>query len=487
LPNLRIFAAWNAGLTGNLPEHLGNLSNLEILDLSQNSFTGTIPASFANMARLRQLSLADNSLSGRVPAVLADMTPLEILDISHNSFVGDTLVSLAALNVADVSHNYLYGENVAGLTYNTGNFIHQQGNGAQYRLHMPPYTQTAVNNRFNVYSAFQIRHADTDAVAAKPKLPVSSYEVVAFGHPPSADDAFEITSDANGIYIRLLREIAHADALWFELRMLPHDGDSIYSFTRFSIGTAAGQTTPPPMPIPPTVPPTEDTADEGTTNEGTTVGGGASVPPASAPPSILPPQQAPSIAPELQRAYIDGISDLLFRPDVPMWRDHIAQALHNIAGNPTAQSVHPFNDIVSNHPANAAIAWVFETELMIGYPDGTFRPDGNLTRAEFVTIVARMMGYEPMATESFSDVHGHWASGFIGVVQHYGHVQGYPDGTFRPDAPITRAEVVTVLNSIIGRAADMEIARELANPFVDVTDRHWAFAEILVAAVEHYQ
>jgi len=67
-----------------------------------------------------------------------------------------------------------------------------------------------------------------------------------------------------------------------------------------------------------------------------------------------------------------------------------------------------------------------------------------------------------------------------------GHIRGYPDGTFRPDAPINRAEAVTLLNSLIGRTAYLEHVRYLDNPFTDVSPAHWAFAQIIVAAVDHY-
>ena len=84
-------------LTGTIPPVLGNLSNLEVLSLSENDFTGGIPPEFRNLTQLRILELDGNKLTGPIPAVLGEMTALEQLDLSNNQLAGSIPVELAAL------------------------------------------------------------------------------------------------------------------------------------------------------------------------------------------------------------------------------------------------------------------------------------------------------------------------------------------------------------------------------------------------------
>ncbi len=102
--------------------------------------------------------------------------------------------------------------------------------------------------------------------------------------------------------------------------------------------------------------------------------------------------------------------------------------------------------------------------ILVGYPDGTFKPDNSITRAEFATIAVRLLGLENAAqyakgATDFSDLSAeHWASGYVNIAVNKGVIVGYPDGTFKPENNVTYAEAVTMLVRVLGYgpAADDE-------------------------------
>jgi hypothetical protein len=92
--------------------------------------------------------------------------------------------------------------------------------------------------------------------------------------------------------------------------------------------------------------------------------------------------------------------------------------------------------------------------VIMGYSNGSFDPDGEIARAEFAIMSARfahIMGIARQYDRSFSDIGGHWAEDEILYAVGVGWGVGYPDGTFRPDRPISRAEFITIVNRMLGR------------------------------------
>ncbi|MCR4433659.1 MAG: S-layer homology domain-containing protein [Caldiserica bacterium] len=143
-----------------------------------------------------------------------------------------------------------------------------------------------------------------------------------------------------------------------------------------------------------------------------------------------------------------------------------------------------FPDIVG-HPAEQAIRHLWVRGLISGFPDGTFRPDDFLTRAEFAKLLILSLGAQTLTPTlpSFSDVlPSYWAFPYIEAGRHLGIrpfflFQGFPDGTFRPKAYITIAEALT----LIARSKGWEDALRTttpSSPFEDVPINHWAFQEI---------
>ena len=121
---------------------------------------------------------------------------------------------------------------------------------------------------------------------------------------------------------------------------------------------------------------------------------------------------------------------------------------------------------------------------IVGYPDGTVQPGGNITRAEVATIFFRMLTDDSRnqfwsQTNSYSDVsEGQWFNNAISTLANAGILSGYPDGTFRPNAPITRAEFTKIAASFFER-----VEYTIENPFNDVDDDDW-FYKFVMAAYE---
>lgn len=147
-----------------------------------------------------------------------------------------------------------------------------------------------------------------------------------------------------------------------------------------------------------------------------------------------------------------------------------------------------FSDVPKSHWATNYIGYMQQFGIINGYPDGTFRPNASVTRAEFAAIASR---FEKLTegTKSFSDVPStHWAAKYINFAATRGWVTGYPDGTFKPGNPITRAEVAAVTCRLLERTADQDYIRNHPHElrtFHDMTENHWAYWYAMEAANGH--
>lgn len=131
--------------------------------------------------------------------------------------------------------------------------------------------------------------------------------------------------------------------------------------------------------------------------------------------------------------------------------------------------------------AHDAIASLVDEGILSGYPDGTFKPENPVTRAEFAKIVARAFAIRPTGKPRFSDIKGNWAEAYITALTEAGIVSGYPDGTFKPARHITRAEMVTMLMRVVKLADKMDSLDQPEPSFTDVAPGHWAFRAVETA------
>lgn len=147
-----------------------------------------------------------------------------------------------------------------------------------------------------------------------------------------------------------------------------------------------------------------------------------------------------------------------------------------------------FSDVAKSHWAANYIGYMQQFGIITGYADGSFRPDASVTRAEFAAIASR---FERLTegTKSFSDVpSSHWAAKYINFAATRGWVNGYADGTFRPNNSITRAEVAAVTCRLLERNADQSYIRSHLSElraFTDVSESHWAYWYTIEAANGH--
>ncbi|MDL2288186.1 S-layer homology domain-containing protein, partial [Oscillospiraceae bacterium OttesenSCG-928-F05] len=106
--------------------------------------------------------------------------------------------------------------------------------------------------------------------------------------------------------------------------------------------------------------------------------------------------------------------------------------------------------------SNTSVSTMASAGVLKGYPDGTFGPGRQITRAEFAAIVSRLYPRDSGGERLFGDTAGHWGEAEINKVAGLGWINGYPDGTFRPDAAITRAEVTAIVNRLLIRRVGSE-------------------------------
>ena len=180
-------------------------------------------------------------------------------------------------------------------------------------------------------------------------------------------------------------------------------------------------------------------------------------------------------------AYMHGEAGARFYPDRAMTRAEMAQVLYNLLAAKPPVSESQFEDVDSGDWYYTAVNSLAKAGILSGYEDGTFRPGRTVSRAEFVTAVCKCFGLTDGADSDFSDVSG-WATGYINAAVEQGWIVGMGDGTFRPNASLTRAQVTPILNKALGRTGDGFAADRNTQEFLDVPTGHWAFLHIAEAA-----
>lgn len=204
---------------------------------------------------------------------------------------------------------------------------------------------------------------------------------------------------------------------------------------------------------------------------------------------------------EYHGAYVVGYTDGTFGPDRDMTRSEAATIFARLLAQRngeriTAPTKTTFPDVPVNAWYAGYVSYLARYGIAVGYTDGLFHGDEPITRAEFTAMAVRFFDTygdgDPAIMEEYSgfwDVSpGHWAAGYIADAARYGWVVGYGDGTFHADDEITRAEVVTIVNRLLGREADQEYIADHPRGLVlfpDVSKSYWAYYDILEAANGH--
>lgn len=132
----------------------------------------------------------------------------------------------------------------------------------------------------------------------------------------------------------------------------------------------------------------------------------------------------------------------------------------------------------NGHWATNAIESLAANDIIGGYPDNTFKPEQPITRAEFAKLVAAAFDIQPAQGAAFIDTAGHWANSDIAALSQAGYVTGYPDNTFKPDRPITRAESTLLMGRVLEVSDLAWFADTSEASFLDVDQDHWAFPSV---------
>ena len=198
----------------------------------------------------------------------------------------------------------------------------------------------------------------------------------------------------------------------------------------------------------------------------------------------------PSLNMDDHYAYIIGRDDGKVHPEANISRAEVATIFFRMLTDDSRsqlwRTTNSYPDVEASDWYNNAISTLSYAGTLTGMPDGTFKPDNDITRAEFATIAVRFFGGNYEGEDLFTDIAGHWANKYINLAATLGLVNGKPDGTFDPDAPITRAEAMAIVNRTLGRypSADHLMDGMITWPDNQNTSA-WYYADVQEATNSH--
>ena len=162
----------------------------------------------------------------------------------------------------------------------------------------------------------------------------------------------------------------------------------------------------------------------------------------------------PKLEKDVHFNYIMGYKDKTIRPNNNITRAEVATIFFRLLTDESREyywkESNDFKDIPDNYWACPAISTLTNAGILKGFEDGNFRPNEPVTRAQMATIIARFANLSEGAV-SFTDIEGHWAQRAIELAAGNGWINGYEDGTFRPNDKITRAATMAMINRVLDR------------------------------------
>ena len=191
-------------------------------------------------------------------------------------------------------------------------------------------------------------------------------------------------------------------------------------------------------------------------------------------------------------AYIVGYGNGEVRPQNNITRAEVAtiffRLLTDDVRDENLTKTNRYSDVAATSWYNTAVSTLSSMGIITGYPDGTFRPNAAITRAEFAAIAARFDNDGDKTAAKFSDIANHWAKDEISIAYNNGWITGYPNSTFGPQRDITRAETMTLVNRVLNRQPETEddllpnmtVWTDNANP------KAWYYLAVQEATNSHY-
>lgn len=186
--------------------------------------------------------------------------------------------------------------------------------------------------------------------------------------------------------------------------------------------------------------------------------------------------------------YVYGFTDGTMRPTANVTREEIASMFYRLLKDDVRESLtteeNPFSDVEDDRWSKPALSAMAKGGYLYGYTDGSFNPTGDITRAEFAAIASRFVGSLVEGKKSFSDIDGHWAEDAILSIANNEWIYGYVDGGFRPDAKITRAEAIAIINRIVVRYVSHDGLEDVSE-WSDVDTEAWYYLAVIEATHGH--
>lgn len=174
---------------------------------------------------------------------------------------------------------------------------------------------------------------------------------------------------------------------------------------------------------------------------------------------IIKPTENPKVPAQLNGgshfAYVGGYPDATVQPNGKITRAEVSAIFYRLLKDEVKAEytcdTNIFPDVNAGDWFNVDVSTMANLNVLGGYPDGTFKPNAPITRAEFVAIITKFVDYSIAEPDRFPDISGHWAEEAILEAAAAGWVGGYEDGTFRPENNLTRAEAMVIVNKILCR------------------------------------
>ena len=291
---------------------------------------------------------------------------------------------------------------------------------------------------------------------------------------PEAFKDYGFTTPENGT---VTREFVGNDEVFVDFGI----NESANKTTTTTQETASPSPSDTPKATPSTVPSVKETPSPTVTP----------LPSATPEPSESPiPEDVPTLNKTEHYAYVVGYEDGNIKPENNITRQEVATIFFRLLTDASRDYFYAndntFTDVSQSLWSNIAISTMAKAKIVNGYDAATFMPLNNITRAEFATIAAKFDSSTYLGADKFSDISGHWAAEYINRAAEKGWISGYEDGTFKPDAYITRAEAMTLINNVLERHVAAEGMLAEMTTWPDNTPDKWYYTPVQEATNSHY-
>ena len=192
-------------------------------------------------------------------------------------------------------------------------------------------------------------------------------------------------------------------------------------------------------------------------------------------------------------AYVVGYPDGMVYPQKNITRAEVATIFFRLLTDETREAnmtkSNGYNDMKDGAWYTCAVSTLSKMGIIKGYEDGSFKPDASISRAEFAAIAARFDPDGDTTPATFSDVSSHWAKDEISIAANHGWIKGYEDGSFKPDQKITRAETMTLVNRVLKRLPETkdDLHKDMKTWPDNQNESAWFYLAVQEATNSHYQ